>query len=170
MRECVGPWASCALAAIPRECGEPLGRCSSWLKQASQPAASQHSGCMQGGERRECTAPCLCVRTCIRACAQISRARALLKSPHPPLCTPRSTCAIGGAIACGGTHTAVTPLDVVKCNMQVDPKKYGGIVNGFSVVAREQGMAGIIRGWFPTLMGYSAQGAFKFGLYEYFKK
>eukprot|EP00983_Pelagomonas_calceolata_P017359 544738-Pelagomonas_calceolata.AAC.2 len=77
---------------------------------------------------------------------------------------------MGGAIACGTTHTAVTPLDVVKCNIQVDPKKYGGIVNGFGTVAREQGMAGIIRGWFPTLVGYSAQGAFKFGLYEYFKK
>lgn len=84
-------------------------------------------------------------------------------------CT-RSACAVGGAIACGGTHTAVTPLDVVKCNIQVDPKKYGGIVKGFGTVAREQGMSGIIRGWFPTLVGYSAQGAFKFGLYEYFKK
>jgi len=28
-------------------------------------------------------------------------------------------CAVGGALCCGGTHTAVTPLDVVKCNMQV---------------------------------------------------
>lgn len=85
------------------------------------------------------------------------------------LCTRRACC-IGGAIACGGTHTAVTPFDVVKCNIQVDPKKYGGIVSGFGTVAREQGFAGIIRGWFPTLVGYSAQGAFKFGLYEYFKK
>lgn len=85
------------------------------------------------------------------------------------LCTCRACC-IGGAIACGGTHTAVTPFDVVKCNIQVDPKKYGGIVSGFGTVAREQGFAGIVRGWFPTLVGYSAQGAFKFGLYEYFKK
>ena len=30
-----------------------------------------------------------------------------------------TTCAIGGALSCGTTHTAVTPLDVVKCNMQV---------------------------------------------------
>jgi hypothetical protein len=29
---------------------------------------------------------------------------------------------------------------------------------------------GLFRGWFPTLIGYSAQGAGKFGLYEYFKK
>ena len=30
-------------------------------------------------------------------------------------------------MACGATHTAVTPLDVVKCNMQTDPKNYTGI-------------------------------------------
>lgn len=28
-------------------------------------------------------------------------------------------CAGGGVVSCGATHTAVTPLDVVKCNMQV---------------------------------------------------
>ena len=29
------------------------------------------------------------------------------------------TCAIGGALACGLTHTFVTPLDLVKCRRQV---------------------------------------------------
>lgn len=92
---------------------------------------------------------------------------------------------------------AVTPLDVVKCNIQViagyrggrqctrvqllarpcsarkevvvhhitchhyfaqvDPKKYGGIVQGFKVISQEQGVAGLVRGWVPTLFGYSAQ-------------
>jgi solute carrier family 25 phosphate transporter 3 len=28
-------------------------------------------------------------------------------------------CAVGGSICCGFTHMAVTPLDLVKCNMQV---------------------------------------------------
>lgn len=28
---------------------------------------------------------------------------------------------IGGILSCGLTHTAVTPLDLVKCNMQVFP-------------------------------------------------
>ena len=28
-------------------------------------------------------------------------------------------CAVGGILSCGITHTGVTPLDVVKCNMQV---------------------------------------------------
>ena len=46
-------------------------------------------------------------------------------------------CAVGGALCCGLTHTAVTPLDVVKCNMQINPAKYPGIAAGFGVTARE---------------------------------
>ena len=80
------------------------------------------------------------------------------------------TCAVGGILSCGLTHTAVCPLDVVKCNMQTDPAKYSSIGKGFSTVLKEQGTAGLFRGWLPTLLGYSVQGAFKFGLYEYFKK
>ena len=79
-------------------------------------------------------------------------------------------CAIGGWLSCGLTHMMVTPLDVVKCNMQIDPKKYTSIGNGFSMVFKEQGVPGLFRGWFPTLIGYGFQGVCKFGFYEYFKK
>lgn len=78
--------------------------------------------------------------------------------------------AIGGAAACGFTHAAVTPLDVIKCNIQIDPAKYKSTSSAFGVVMREQGIRGFFRGWAPTFVGYSAQGAFKYGLYEYFKK
>lgn len=30
-----------------------------------------------------------------------------------------AACAVGGSLCCSLTHAAVTPLDVVKCNMQV---------------------------------------------------
>lgn len=30
-----------------------------------------------------------------------------------------AACTVGGILSCGLTHTAVTPLDIVKCNMQV---------------------------------------------------
>lgn len=79
-------------------------------------------------------------------------------------------CAIGGWLSCGLTHMAVTPLDVVKCNLQIDPKKYGSIGNGFSLVFKEAGVPGLFRGWLPTLIGYGFQGVCKFGFYEYFKK
>ncbi|KAE8693981.1 Phosphate carrier protein [Hibiscus syriacus] len=79
-------------------------------------------------------------------------------------------CTMGGILSCGLTHTAVTPLDLVKCNMQIDPVKYKSISSGFGVLLREQGVKGLSKGWVPTLLGYSAQGACKFGFYEFFKK
>lgn len=79
-------------------------------------------------------------------------------------------CGMGGVLACGLTHTAVTPLDVVKCNMQTDPTKYTGIFQGFRKIVAEQGARGLFKGWVPTALGYSAQGACKFGFYEFFKK
>ncbi|KAL7232865.1 hypothetical protein ACSBR2_010802 [Camellia fascicularis] len=81
-----------------------------------------------------------------------------------------AACTVGGILSCGLTHTAVTPLDLVKCNMQIDPSKYKSISSGFGVLLKEQGIKGLFRGWVPTLLGYSAQGACKFGFYEYFKK
>ncbi|KAM7251625.1 hypothetical protein ACFE04_023508 [Oxalis oulophora] len=81
-----------------------------------------------------------------------------------------AACTTGGILCCGPTHMAVTPLDVVKCNMQIDPAKYKSISSGFGLMLKEQGVRGFFRGWAPTLLGYSAQGACKYGFYEYFKK
>ncbi|KAL5288010.1 SLC25A3 family protein [Megaselia abdita] len=78
-------------------------------------------------------------------------------------------CSIGGVLSCGITHAMVVPLDLVKCRLQVDSAKYKNIGNGFKVTIAEEGYMGLTKGWAPTLMGYSAQGLFKFGLYELFK-
>ena len=78
-------------------------------------------------------------------------------------------CCMGGILSCGLTHLAVTPLDVAKCNMQVDPTKYKGLIGAITTIAKEEGSSALFKGWFPTLVGYSAQGCFKFGLYEFFK-
>ncbi|KAG5537273.1 hypothetical protein RHGRI_024652 [Rhododendron griersonianum] len=78
--------------------------------------------------------------------------------------------AAGGSLCCGLTHTALTPLDIVKCNMQIDPTKYKSISSGFGVLLKEQGAKGFFGGWVPTLLGYGAQGAFKYGGYDFFKK
>ncbi|AEO66119.1 8b87bd9f-6560-4bc1-816b-10c4f600a4b8 [Thermothielavioides terrestris] len=77
---------------------------------------------------------------------------------------------VGGMLACGLTHTAVTPLDLVKVRRQVDSSLYKGNFQGWSIIYRAEGLRGIFTGWSPTLFGYSAQGAFKYGWYEYFKK
>jgi len=42
-------------------------------------------------------------------------------------------CGIAGAICCGATHTGITPLDLVKCRMQVDPAKYPSLMKGVQV-------------------------------------
>jgi len=78
-------------------------------------------------------------------------------------------CSLGGALSCGLTHTAVVPLDLVKCRIQVDPAKYKNIGTGFRVTIAEEGVRGLGKGWAPTLIGYSVQGLGKFGFYEVFK-
>lgn len=81
-----------------------------------------------------------------------------------------AACITGGLFACGLTHTAVTPLDLVKCRRQVDPKMYTGNFQAWGKIVRAEGFRGIYTGWSPTFFGYSAQGAFKYGGYEFFKK
>ncbi|XP_071453585.1 solute carrier family 25 member 3-like isoform X1 [Hetaerina americana] len=78
-------------------------------------------------------------------------------------------CGFGGILSCGLTHTAVVPLDLVKCRIQVNPEKYKSIFNGFRVTIKEDGLKGLGKGWAPTFFGYSAQGLCKFGFYEIFK-
>merc|ERR1712025_1492983 len=78
-------------------------------------------------------------------------------------------CGFGGVLSCGITHTAVTPLDLVKCRLQVNKEKYKSLGNGFKVTVQELGAAGLLLGWAPTCIGYSMQGLCKFGFYEVFK-
>ncbi|KAF7548162.1 hypothetical protein G7046_g8773 [Stylonectria norvegica] len=81
-----------------------------------------------------------------------------------------AACTFGGLMACGLTHTAVTPLDLVKTRRQVDSKLYKSNFQAWGRIYRGEGIRGIFTGWSPTFLGYSAQGAFKYGWYEYFKK
>jgi len=86
-------------------------------------------------------------------------------------------CGIGGILSCGLTHTAVTPLDLVKCNAQANPEEFKGTMQGFKKIYSGNaaklgfgsGFPGLVKGWGPTLVGYSIQGLCKFGFYEYFK-
>ncbi|XP_052188891.1 mitochondrial phosphate carrier protein 1, mitochondrial [Diospyros lotus] len=79
-------------------------------------------------------------------------------------------CAIGGMLSAGTTHLAITPLDVLKVNMQVNPVKYKSISTSFTTLLREQGPSAFWRGSSGKFFGYGLQGGCRFGLYEYFKK
>ncbi|TEY74760.1 hypothetical protein BOTCAL_0070g00270 [Botryotinia calthae] len=80
-----------------------------------------------------------------------------------------AACGLGGIIACGPTHTAVTPLDLVKCRRQVDSKLYTSNLNAWSKIYRAEGFRGVFFGWSPTFVGYCFQGGGKYGFYEVFK-
>ncbi|AMD21006.1 HEL275Cp [Eremothecium sinecaudum] len=79
--------------------------------------------------------------------------------------------ALAGAIGCGATHSSMVPIDVVKTRIQLEPLKYNtGMVGSFRKIIAEEGAGALLTGFGPTLLGYSLQGAFKFGGYEIFKK
>ncbi|KAL2014416.1 hypothetical protein VTN00DRAFT_1941 [Thermoascus crustaceus] len=79
------------------------------------------------------------------------------------------SCAMGGIVACGPTHTAITPLDLVKTRRQVDPKIYTSNISAWRSIFAKEGIPGVFFGWSPTFVGYSFQGAGKYGFYELFK-
>ncbi|EEQ89723.2 hypothetical protein RJZ56_004728 [Blastomyces dermatitidis] len=79
--------------------------------------------------------------------------------------------AFAGAVCCSATHGALTPVDVVKTKIQLEPQTYNrGMIAGFRQVVRNEGAAALLTGFGPTAAGYFLQGAFKFGGYEFFKK
>lgn len=94
-----------------------------------------------------------------------------------PTATPKlsgidlySRFAIAGAVCCSVTHGALTPVDVVKTRIQLEPTVYNkGMVGGFRQVIASEGAGALLTGLGPTVAGYFLQGAFKFGGYEFFK-
>eukprot|EP01135_Chromosphaera_perkinsii_P001227 Nk52_evm26s162 gene=Nk52_evmTU26s162 len=78
--------------------------------------------------------------------------------------------ALAGGICCGVTHGALTPVDVVKTRIQLDPKTYNrGMIRGFSQIIKAEGAGALLTGLGPTAVGYFIQGWFKFGGVEFFK-
>ncbi|TFK18968.1 mitochondrial carrier protein [Coprinopsis marcescibilis] len=101
--------------------------------------------------------------------ASIGKWDARLAGPVPHDASYYAKCMLGGVLACGITHAGITPLDVAKCNMQVNPAKYNGLIPSLKLLAKEEGQRGLWKGFGPTFVGYSLQGMFKYGLYEVFK-
>jgi len=79
--------------------------------------------------------------------------------------------ALAGAVCCSITHGALTPVDVVKTRIQLDPITYNkGLIGGFRQVIAKEGAGALLTVFGPTAAGYFLQGAFKFGGYELFKQ
>lgn len=77
-------------------------------------------------------------------------------------------CLMGGALS-SSIRWIKTPLDAVKCNMQVNPKLFPTFSSGLRRLWMEDGLRGLFRGVGPTVLSYGFQSGTKYGLYEVFK-
>lgn len=78
--------------------------------------------------------------------------------------------ALSGGVCCAITHGALTPVDVVKTRIQLQPDVYNkGMVSGFRQIVATEGAGALLTGLGPTVAGYFVQGWFKFGGVEFFK-
>lgn len=57
----------------------------------------------------------------------------------------------------------------MKCRRQVDSSIYKSNLQAWKTIYRGEGLRGVFFGWAPTFIGYSFQGAGKYGAYEVFK-
>jgi len=93
------------------------------------------------------------------------------KPPAPTGIDLYARFAFAGAMCCSITHAALTPVDVVKTRIQLDPQTYNkGMIGGFRQIIAKEGAGALLTGFAPTAAGYFVQGALKFGGYEFFKK
>lgn len=78
---------------------------------------------------------------------------------------------LAGAICCTATHGAMTPIDVIKTRIQIDPALSRNYMYtaGRKIIAAE-GPGGLLTGFAPTAVGYLVQGGAKFAGYEFWKK
>jgi len=78
--------------------------------------------------------------------------------------------ALAGGICCSLTHGGLTPVDVVKTRIQLDPATYNkGMISGFRQIIASEGAMALTTGMGATFAGYFVQGWFKFGGVEFFK-
>lgn len=75
---------------------------------------------------------------------------------------------VAGSVGTCITHTAMTPLDVIKTKIQLDPQRYPwNPISTMRMLVKES--VPLFTGGVPTALGYLGQGAGKFGGVEVFK-
>ncbi|KAH9841447.1 mitochondrial carrier domain-containing protein [Rhodofomes roseus] len=78
---------------------------------------------------------------------------------------------LAGALCCTVTHGGMTPIDVVKTRIQIDPAMKGqSLLSGGRAIVAKEGASALLTGFGPTAVGYLVQGGAKFSGYEYWKK
>eukprot|EP00532_Pseudo-nitzschia_australis_P007217 CAMPEP_0168167636 /NCGR_PEP_ID=MMETSP0139_2-20121125/2646_1 /TAXON_ID=44445 /ORGANISM="Pseudo-nitzschia australis, Strain 10249 10 AB" /LENGTH=771 /DNA_ID=CAMNT_0008084873 /DNA_START=516 /DNA_END=2831 /DNA_ORIENTATION=- len=73
---------------------------------------------------------------------------------------------LSGAICCSCVNAALTPLDVIKTKVQIDPVRYPKILPSFQSVWNEEGPSTFFTGWLPTLSGHFFAGGVLYATIE----
>ncbi|KAL6304397.1 mitochondrial carrier [Sparassis latifolia] len=78
---------------------------------------------------------------------------------------------LAGALCCTITHGGMTPIDVIKTRIQIDPDlAHQSLLSGGRRIVAKEGPSALLTGFGPTAVGYLVQGGAKFAGYEYWKK
>lgn len=76
-----------------------------------------------------------------------------------------------GGLCATLTHGGLTPIDVVKTRLQLEPAgSKETMVSMARSIVKSDGWSGLLAGFGPTAVGYLVQGGAKFCGYEFFKK
>ncbi|KAI0276494.1 mitochondrial carrier [Russula aff. rugulosa BPL654] len=92
---------------------------------------------------------------------------------HVPPFTPANygSFFLAGALCATITHGAMTPIDVIKTRIQIDPAlARHSLLSGGRLIVAKEGPSALLTGFGPTAVGYFVQGGGKFAGYEFWKK
>ena len=75
-----------------------------------------------------------------------------------------------GGMCCGISSGATVPIDVVKTRMQTDARlRTLSVLDSASFIVEKEGISSLFAGFGSTLVGFTVNGAVKYGLYEVLK-
>jgi solute carrier family 25 phosphate transporter 3 len=77
---------------------------------------------------------------------------------------------LSGAICASGVNLALTPLDVVKTKVQIDPDRYPKILPSFQSVWNLEGPSTLFTGWLPTIGGHFVAGGVLYAATEVIRR
>ena len=78
--------------------------------------------------------------------------------------------ALSGGIAACASHSLSVPLDVIKTRLQCEKFDDATVLGVGAAIVRREGVGALTAGWESTFFGYGAQGALKYGGFEFLKR
>ena len=79
---------------------------------------------------------------------------------------PFARCLVGGSLSGIATAIVLTPFELVKCRIQVNPGRWNGVVAASKATVQETGAMSLMNGFVPCLLREVIGNFFWFGVYE----